>query len=291
MRIAFLGLGVMGYPMAGHLASRGHEVTVYNRTAAKAARWVEAFGVHGGKSAATPTLAAKDCEIVCACVGNDDDLRAVMTGPDGAFQQATPGTIFVDHTTASANVARELYAAARERGLNFIDAPVSGGELGAQNGTLTIMCGGDVDAFQRAEPVIAAYARATTRIGESGAGQLAKMVNQISVAGLLQALAEAIAFGERAGLDMALVLDVIGKGAASSWQLENRGPTMIENKFDFGFAVDWMRKDLGLCLEEARRNGATLPVTSLVDQFYADLQQMGGARDDTSSLIRRLRHP
>jgi 3-hydroxyisobutyrate dehydrogenase len=291
MRIAFLGLGVMGFPMAGHLAAKGHAVTVYNRTAAKATRWVDEFGAHGGKAAATPALAAKDCEIVCACVGNDDDLRAVMTGPDGAFQHAAPGTIFVDHTTASASVARELYAAARERGLHFVDAPVSGGEVGAQKGMLTIMCGGDVDAFQRAEPVMAAYARAATRIGECGAGQLAKMVNQISVAGLLQALSEAIAFGEHAGLDMALVLDVIGKGAAGSWQLENRGPTMIQSKFDFGFAVDWMRKDLGLCLEEARRNGATLPVTSLVDQFYADLQQMGGSRDDTSSLIRRLRRP
>ena len=290
MRVAFLGLGVMGYPMAGHLAAKGHEVIVYNRTEAKAARWVEAFGKHGGKSAATPALAAMNCDIVCACVGNDDDLRAIMTGPDGAFQHAAPGTVFVDHTTASASVARELHAAARERGCHFVDAPVSGGQAGAQQGILTIMCGGDLDAFQRAEPVIAAYARAVTRIGESGAGQLAKMVNQISVAGLLQALSEAITFGEHAGLDMKLVLDVIGKGAAASWQMEHRGPTMLQNKFDFGFAVDWMRKDLGLCLDEARRNGATLPVTSLVDQFYADLQQMGGSRDDTSSLIKRLRH-
>ncbi|WP_035883499.1 NAD(P)-dependent oxidoreductase [Cupriavidus metallidurans] len=289
MRVAFLGLGVMGYPMAGHLAAKGHDVTVYNRTAAKAERWVQAFGKHGGKLAATPALAAVDCDIVCACVGNDDDLRAVMTGPDGAFQRAAPGTIFVDHTTASASVARELHAAARERGCHFIDAPVSGGQAGAEQGILTIMCGGDPEAFQRAEPVIAAYARAVTRIGESGAGQLAKMVNQISVAGLLQALSEAIAFGEHAGLDMRVVLDVISKGAASSWQMENRGPTMLQNKFDFGFAVDWMRKDLGLCLDEARCNGATLPVTSLVDQFYADLQQMGSSRDDTSSLIKRLR--
>ncbi|WP_454766349.1 NAD(P)-dependent oxidoreductase [Cupriavidus campinensis] len=289
MRVAFLGLGVMGFHMAGHLAAKGHEVTVYNRTAAKAARWVATFGQHGGKSAPTPALAAKDAEIVCACVGNDNDLREVMTGPDGAFSQAAPGTIFVDHTTASAAVARELYAAARERGLHFIDGPVSGGEVGAEKGILTIMCGGDAEPFTRAEPVIAAYGRAVTRIGESGAGQLAKMVNQISIAGLVQALSEAIAFGERAGLDMPLVLDVISKGAAGSWQLEHRGPTMVQDKFDFGFAVDWMRKDLGLCLDEARRNGATLPVTAMVDQFYADLQRMGYSRADTSSLIKRLR--
>lgn len=286
MRIAFLGLGVMGFPMAGHLAAKGHQVTVYNRTASKAQSWV---GQHGGASAPTPAQAARDADIVCSCVGNDDDLRAVLTGPDGAFEGAPAGCIFVDHTTASANVARELNALAVERGFAFLDAPVSGGEAGAQKGVLTIMCGGDEAVFQRAEPVLACYARAVTRIGGAGSGQLAKMVNQIAIAGLLQGLSEAIAFGERAGLDMPLVLDVISKGAAGSWQLENRGPTMVQNKFDFGFAVDWMRKDLGLCLDESRRNGATLPVTALVDQFYADLQRMGGGRDDTSSLIRRLR--
>ncbi|KAA0182900.1 NAD(P)-dependent oxidoreductase [Cupriavidus gilardii] len=286
MRVAFLGLGVMGFHMAGHLAAKGHQVTVYNRTASKAQAWVERFG---GKSAATPALAARDAELVCSCVGNDDDLRAVLTGADGAFDAAPAGCIFVDHTTASANVARELYEQANARGLHFIDAPVSGGESGAQNGVLTVMCGGDEAVFARAEPVISAFARAVTRIGGPGAGQLAKMVNQIAIAGLLEGLSEAIAFGQRAGLDMLLVLSVISKGAAGSWQLENRGPTMVEGKFDFGFAVDWMRKDLGLCLDEARRNGATLPVTALVDQFYAELQRDGGGRDDTSSLIRRLR--
>ncbi len=286
MRVAFLGLGVMGFHMAGHLAAKGHQVTVYNRTASKAQAWVELFG---GQSAATPALAARDAELVCSCVGNDDDLRAVLTGPDGAFDAAPAGCIFVDHTTASANVARELYEQAGARDLHFIDAPVSGGESGAQNGVLTVMCGGDEAVFARAEPVISAFARAVTRIGGPGAGQLAKMVNQIAIAGLLEGLSEAIAFGQRAGLDMPLVLSVISKGAAGSWQLENRGPTMVEGKFDFGFAVDWMRKDLGLCLDEARRNGATLPVTALVDQFYAELQRDGGGRDDTSSLIRRLR--
>ncbi|MCG5258947.1 NAD(P)-dependent oxidoreductase [Cupriavidus gilardii] len=286
MRVAFLGLGVMGFHMAGHLAAKGHQVTVYNRTASKAQAWVERFG---GQSAATPALAARDAELVCSCVGNDDDLRAVLTGPDGAFHAAPAGCIFVDHTTASANVARELYEQANARGLHFLDAPVSGGESGAQNGVLTVMCGGDEAVFARAQPVIAAFARAVTRIGGAGAGQLAKMVNQIAIAGLLEGLSEAIAFGQRAGLDMPLVLSVISKGAAGSWQLENRGPTMVEGKFDFGFAVDWMRKDLGLCLDEARRNGATLPVTALVDQFYAELQREGGGRDDTSSLIRRLR--
>ncbi len=286
MRVAFLGLGVMGFHMAGHLAAKGHQVTVYNRTASKAQAWVERFG---GKSAATPALAARDAELVCSCVGNDDDLRAVLTGADGAFDAAPAGCIFVDHTTASANVARELYERANARGLHFIDAPVSGGESGAQNGVLTVMCGGDEAVFACAEPVISAFARAVTRIGGPGAGQLAKMVNQIAIAGLLEGLSEAIAFGQRAGLDMPLVLSVISKGAAGSWQLENRGPTMVEGKFDFGFAVDWMRKDLGLCLDEARRNGATLPVTALVDQFYAELQRDGGGRDDTSSLIRRLR--
>jgi len=286
MRVAFLGLGVMGFHMAGHLAAKGHEVTVYNRTAAKAQAWVAQFG---GNAAETPALAVRQADVVCSCVGNDDDLRSVLIGPDGAFFTAPTGCIFVDHTTASANVARELYAAARERGLHFVDGPVSGGEVGAEKGSLTIMCGGDAEAYARAEPVIGAYARAVTRIGDAGAGQLAKMVNQISIAGLIQGLSEAIAFGERAGLDMRLVLDVISKGAAGSWQLENRGPTMIDNKFDFGFAVDWMRKDLGLCLDEARRNGASLPLTATVDQFYADLQQMGCGRADTSSLIKRLR--
>ncbi|MDW3680617.1 NAD(P)-dependent oxidoreductase [Cupriavidus sp. CV2] len=286
MRVAFIGLGVMGYHMAGHLAANGHQVTVYNRTASKAEQWVAAFG---GKSAATPALAAQGAEVVCSCVGNDDDLRSVLAGKDGAYSNAPEGCVFVDHTTASANVARELYAAASERGLHFVDAPVSGGEVGAQKGILTIMCGADEAVFSRVEAVLGAYGRAVTRIGGCGAGQLAKMVNQICIAGLLQGLSEAIAFGERAGLDMKVVLDVISKGAAGSWQLEHRGPTMIEDKFDFGFAVDWMRKDLGLCLDEARRNGASLPVTAVVDQFYADLQQDGCGRADTSSLIKRLR--
>jgi 3-hydroxyisobutyrate dehydrogenase len=276
----------MGYHMAGHLATKGHQVTVYNRTASKAQRWVAEFG---GTSAATPAQAAQGAEVVCLCVGNDDDLRSVLLGADGAFGGASPDCVFVDHTTASANIARELYRTALERGLHFIDAPVSGGEVGAQKGILTVMCGGDQAIYDRIEPVVGAYARAVTRIGGPGAGQLAKMVNQICIAGLLEGLSEAIAFGERAQLDMGVVLDVISKGAAGSWQLENRGPTMIEGKFDFGFAVDWMRKDLGLCLDESRRNGATLPVTALVDQFYADLQREGGGRDDTSSLIKRLR--
>lgn len=286
MRVAFLGLGVMGYHMAGHLAAKGHQVTVYNRTASKAERWVAEFG---GASAPTPAEAARGAEVVCLCVGNDDDLRSVLVGADGAFGGAARDCVFVDHTTASANVARELYQVARERGLHFVDAPVSGGEVGAQKGILTVMCGGEQAVYDRIAPVVAAYARAVTRIGDAGAGQLAKMVNQICIAGLLQGLSEAIAFGERSQLDMRVVLDVISKGAAGSWQLENRGPTMIEGRFDFGFAVDWMRKDLGLCLDESRRNGATLPVTALVDQFYADLQRAGGGRDDTSSLIKRLR--
>ena len=286
MRVAFLGLGVMGHHMAAHLVAKGHEVTVYNRTAARAQAWVDA---HGGKSAPTPAQAAASADVVCSCVGNDDDLRAVLAGPDGAFHGAPAGCVFVDHTTASANVARELHAAALAQGFHFLDAPVSGGEAGAQKGILTIMCGGDAAPFERAKPVMSAYAAAVTRIGEAGAGQLAKMVNQISIAGLIQGLSEAIAFGERAGIDMKLVLDVISKGAAGSWQLENRGPTMLQDKFDFGFAVDWMRKDLGLCLDESRRNGSSLPVTALVDQFYADLQQMGCGRSDTSSLVKRLR--
>lgn len=283
---AFLGLGVMGHPMAGHLARAGHRVTVYNRTAAKAGAWA---GEYGGATAATPREAAHGADLVCACVGNDDDLRAVALGPDGAFAGMPRGAVFVDHTTASAEVARELYAAAKERGLHFVDAPVSGGQAGAVNGVLTVMCGGDAEPFERVKPVLGAYARAVTLVGTSGAGQLAKMVNQTAIAGLLQGLAEAIAFGQKAGLDMKLVLEVIGKGAAQSWQMDNRGGTMIENRFDFGFAVDWMRKDLGLVLEEGRRLGARLPVTALVDQFYADVQAAGGNRLDTSSLIKRLR--
>ena len=284
--VAFLGLGVMGYPMAGHLAAAGHKVTVYNRTAAKSAEWVK---THGGASAATPAAAASGAELVFACVGNDDDLRSITVGADGAFAGMQRGAIFVDHTTASAAVARELAAAAAGRGVGFVDAPVSGGNLGAINGALTVMCGGDAASFDAARPVAMAFAKAMTLLGPSGSGQLAKMVNQIAIAGLVQGLSEAIAFGQRAGLDMKAVLEVIGKGAAQSWQMDNRGPTMIQGKFDFGFAVDWMRKDLGIALEEARRNGARLPVTALVDQFYAELQADGGNRADTSSLIQRLR--
>jgi 3-hydroxyisobutyrate dehydrogenase-like beta-hydroxyacid dehydrogenase len=284
--VAFLGLGVMGHPMAGHLARAGHAVTVYNRTAAKAQAWA---GEYGGATAATPREAAAGAAFVFACVGNDDDLRAVTLGADGAFAGMPPGAVFVDHTTASAAVARELHSAARAGGLHFVDAPVSGGQAGAVNGALTVMCGGDAEPFAAMRPQALAYARAVTRVGESGAGQLAKMVNQITIAGLVQGLAEALAFGQRAGLDMPLVLEVIGKGAAQSWQMDNRGRTMLEDKFDFGFAVDWMRKDLGLVLDEARRNGAQLPVTALVDQFYAEIQAQGGRRWDTSSLMRRLR--
>jgi 3-hydroxyisobutyrate dehydrogenase-like beta-hydroxyacid dehydrogenase len=284
--VAFLGLGVMGHPMAGHLQRAGHRVTVYNRTGSKAQAWAAEYG---GRAASTPRDAAAGASIVFACVGNDDDLRSVVLGSDGAFAGMGSDAIFVDHTTASAEVARELYAAARARGLHFVDAPVSGGQAGAVNGALTIMCGGDADAFDRMQPVAMAMAKAVTRIGESGAGQLAKMVNQTCIVGLLQGLAEGIAFGQRAGLDMKLVLDVIGKGAAQSWQMDNRGTTMVDDRFDFGFAVDWMRKDLGLVLDEARRNGAKLPVIALVDQFYADIQSMDGRRWDTSSLIRRLR--
>ena len=285
-RAAFLGLGVMGHPMAGHLARAGHATTVYNRTAAKAAAWLAAYG---GASAPTPREAAAGADIVFACVGNDDDLRAVTLGPDGAFAGMRPGAIFVDHTTASAEVARQLHREALARGLHFIDAPVSGGQAGAVNGALTVMCGGDETPFTAMRPVALSFARAVTRVGPSGAGQLAKMVNQVAIVGMVQALAEALAFGKRAGLDMPLVLDVIGKGAAQSWQMDNRGKTMLEERFDFGFAVDWMRKDLGLVLDEARRNGAQLPVTALVDQFYAEVQALGGQRWDTSSLIRRLR--
>jgi 3-hydroxyisobutyrate dehydrogenase-like beta-hydroxyacid dehydrogenase len=289
-RVAFLGLGVMGYPMAGHLARAGHAVTVYNRSAAKSAAWCAEFaGTSGPRQAETPRLAAQGAELVFCCVGNDDDLRAVTLGADGAFAGMNPGAVFVDHTTASANVARELCTAAKNLGLQFVDAPVSGGQAGAQNGLLTVMCGGDAAAFEAARPAAMAFSRAFTLMGASGAGQLTKMVNQICIAGLVQGLAEAIAFGQKAGLDMTQALDVIGKGAAQSWQLDNRGKTMVAGQFDFGFAVDWMRKDLGLVLDEARRNGARLPVTALVDQFYADVQQMGGNRWDTSSLIKRLK--
>ncbi len=285
-KVAFLGLGVMGYPMAGHLARAGHQVTVYNRTPAKAQAWVAEFG---GTARGTPREAATGAEIVFACVGNDDDLRAITLGANGAFAGMQPGAIFTDHTTASANVARELYGAARNLGLAFVDAPVSGGQAGAQNGVLTVMCGGDAPAFEAVRPTAMAFSRAVTLMGNSGAGQLTKMVNQICIAGLVQGLAEAIAFGQKAGLDMEQVLDVIGKGAAQSWQMDNRGKTMIADQFEFGFAVDWMRKDLGLVLDEAKHNGARLPVTALVDQFYADVQAMGGHRFDTSSLIKRLR--
>jgi len=284
--VAFIGLGVMGHPMAGHLARAGHRVTVHNRSAAKAAAWAAEYG---GTAAATPAQAAAGADLVFACVGNDDDLRAVTVGEHGAFGGMKAGAVFADHTTASATLARELHAAARARGLHFVDAPVSGGQAGAQGGVLTVMCGGDAEPFAAMQPVAMAYARAVTHVGGPGAGQLAKMVNQTCIAGLLQGLAEAIAFGEAAGLDMRRVLEVIGKGAAQSWQMEHRGPTMIDGRFDFGFAVDWMRKDLGLVLDEGRRNGASLPVTALVDQFYADLQHMGGGRWDTSSLVRRLR--
>ncbi|MEJ8836585.1 NAD(P)-dependent oxidoreductase [Ramlibacter sp. AN1133] len=285
-KVAFLGLGVMGFPMAGHLALAGHRVTVYNRSAAKRDAWCKEFS---GTAAATPREAVAGCELVFCCVGNDDDLRAVVLGEQGAFSGMKKGTVFIDHTTASANVARELSAEAARHGLQFVDAPVSGGQAGAQNGMLTVMCGGEQAAFDAARPVAMAFSRACTLLGASGAGQLAKMVNQISIAGLVQGLSEAIAFGTKAGLDMEQVLEVIGKGAAQSWQMDNRGKTMIADKFEFGFAVDWMRKDLGLCLDEAKRNGARLPVTALVDQFYADIQAMGGNRWDTSSLIKRIR--
>ena len=290
--VAFLGLGVMGYPMAGHLARAGHHVTIYNRTATKSIAWCAEFAGAAGENcthAATPQLAARNADVVFCCVGNDDDLRSVTLGAQGAFAGMKPSAIFVDHTTASADIARELGTAARSMGLHFVDAPVSGGQAGAQNGLLTVMCGGDAAAFDTAKPVAMAFSKAVTLLGDNGAGQLAKMVNQICIAGLVQGLSEAVAFGQRAGLDMNQVLDVIGKGAAQSWQLDNRGKTMVADKFDFGFAVDWMRKDLGLVLDEGKRNGARLPVTALVDQFYADVQAMGGRRWDTSSLIKRLK--
>lgn len=284
-KVAFLGLGVMGYPMARHLASKGHEVTVFNRTAEKARKWVSE---NGGAMAATPAEAAAGKEIVFACVGNDDDLRSVVVGPDGAFSGMAKGAIFVDHTTASAEVARELHAAGAEKGVGFIDAPVSGGQAGAENGVLTVMCGGDQATYDKAEPAIMSFARACRLMGPSGSGQLTKMVNQICIAGLVQGLAEGVHFGKKAGLDIEAVLDVISKGAAGSWQMENRGKTMNQGKFDFGFAVDWMRKDLAICLAEARRNGAHLPATALVDQFYSEVQKLGGGRWDTSSLLARL---
>ncbi len=285
-KVAFLGLGVMGYPMAGHLAAAGHEVCVYNRTTAKAESWVAR---HGGCMAATPRAAAAGCEIVFACVGNDDDLRSVVGGADGALAGMAEGAIFVDHTTASADVTRDLYAEAAQKGIAFIDGPVSGGQAGAENGVLTVMCGGDEAPYAKAEPVIAAFARSCRLMGDSGAGQLTKMVNQICIAGLLQGLAEGLHFAQKAGLDGEAVVDVISKGAAGSWQMENRYKTMLADEFDFGFAVDWMRKDLGIVLAEAGHNGASLPGTALIDQYYKDVQNMGGNRWDTSSLIRRLK--
>jgi 3-hydroxyisobutyrate dehydrogenase-like beta-hydroxyacid dehydrogenase len=285
-RVAFIGLGTMGYPMAGHLARAGHAVTIYNRTATKAGRWV---AEHGGAAAPTPRQAAAGAEVVFTCVGGDADLREVLLGADGAFAGMPPGAVLFDDTTASAAAARELAGEAAARGLAFVDAPVSGGQAGAEAGTLTVMCGGDAAAFARARPAALAFARAVTLVGPSGSGQLAKMVNQVCIAGLVQGLAEGIVFGERAGLDMKCVLEVIGKGAAQSWQMDNRGATMLADRYDFGFAVDWMRKDLAMCLAEARRVGAALPVTTLVDRFYAEVQAMGGGRWDTSSLARRLR--
>jgi 3-hydroxyisobutyrate dehydrogenase-like beta-hydroxyacid dehydrogenase len=284
-KVAFLGLGVMGFPMAGHLKARGYDVTVYNRSPAKAQAWVDK---HGGKSAPTPAAATKDAELVMMCVGNDKDLLEVALGAEGALAGMKPGAVLVDHTTASADAARKLFEAAKAKGVSFIDAPVSGGQAGAENGKLTVMCGGDPAAFERARPVMDSYARAVTLLGPAGSGQLTKMVNQICIAGLIQGLSEGIAFAEKAGLDADLVLDVISKGAAQSWQMDNRGKTMHQRKFDFGFAVDWMRKDLGICLEEARRNGAKLPMTEVIDKYYGEVQDSGGKRWDTSSLITRL---
>ena len=285
-RLAFLGLGVMGGPMARHLAAKGHQVTVYNRTTAKAEAWVAA---HGGTLGHTPAEAVAGAEFVMACVGNDDDLAHICTGPDGAFAAMAPGTVFVDHTTVSAQITRHLAGIAAAQGIGFVDAPVSGGQAGAENGVLSVMCGGSIEDYDRAEPIIAAYARICRRLGDSGAGQLAKMMNQICIAGLMQGLSEALAFGQKAGLDGEAVVEVISQGAAGSWQMVNRHKTMLKDEFDFGFAVDWMRKDLGICLKTADALGASLPVTALVDQFYKDVQNMGGGRNDTSSLIRRLR--
>ncbi len=284
-KVAFLGLGAMGYPMAGHLKTKGHDVTVYNRTAATAEKWVEEFG---GRRAVTPREAAKGQEFVFACVGNDDDLRSVTTGAEGVFESLEKSAVFVDHTTASAAVARELNAIANAQGFGFVDAPISGGQAGAEAGALSVMCGGEPTAYARVEPVIISYAKACRLMGPAGSGQLTKMINQICIAGLLQALAEGLHFAKRAGLDPSAAVEIISQGAAQSWQMDNRHKTMSAGKFDFGFAVNWMRKDLALCMEEARRNGATLPVAALVDQFYAEIQQMGGARWDTSSLIARL---
>ncbi len=288
VKTAWLGLGVMGFPMAGHLVARGGcDMTVYNRSAEKAARWTAA---HKGETAATPREAVAGADFVFACVGNDDDLRQVTIGPDGAFDAMKKGAVFVDHTTASAAVARELHGEAKRRGLGFVDAPVSGGQAGAENGVLTVMCGGDANDYAKAEPLIVHFSKMRKLLGPAGSGQLAKMVNQIAIAGLVQGLAEAVNFGMKAGLDMEAVVDVISKGAAGSWQMENRHKTMIAGKFDFGFAADWMRKDLGICLDEAKRNGALLPITALVDQFYAEVQKLGGGRWDTSSLIARFQN-
>jgi len=287
MKVAFLGLGVMGYPMAGHLVNKGgHEVAVFNRTFAKAEKWASEFG---GSAHQTPREAAEGADIVCMCVGNDDDVRSVTYGDDGVLAGMKSGAILIDHTTASAEVAREVGAAAKEKGFGYLDAPVSGGQAGAENGVLTIMIGGDQASYDAAQSILESYAKMHKLLGDVGSGQLAKMVNQICIAGLVQGLSEGIAFGMQAGLDMKAVLDVISKGAAGSWQMDNRGETMVDDKFDFGFAVDWMRKDLGISLDEAKRNGARLPATALVDQFYADVQKMGGGRWDTSSLIRRIR--
>ena len=285
-KVTFIGLGVMGYPMAGYLARAGHPVTVFNRTTAKAERWVAEFG---GESATSPAAAAEDAGFVFCCVGNDDDLRSVTTGKDGAFAGMRPGAVFVDHTTTSAAVARELHAEAKQRGVSFVDAPVSGGQAGAENGQLTVMIGGDEEAVARAAPLIDCYARMQARLGDAGAGQLAKMVNQICIAGLVQGLSEGLNFAQRAGLNGHKVVDVISKGAAGSWQMENRGHTMLDDEFEFGFAVDWMRKDLGICIEESARNGAELPITRIVNDYYGEVQAMGGGRWDTSSLIRRFR--
>lgn len=286
-KVAFIGLGVMGFAMAGHLAKAGFTVRVFNRTGAKAEQWI---AQHGGQAAATPAEAAEGVALVFSCVGNDDDLRQVTLGANGAFERMSEGAIFIDHTTASAKVARELSAAASQRGLAFLDAPVSGGQAGAENGTLTVMIGGEEEPFERARPAISAYARSVKRLGPSGCGQLAKMVNQICLAGLIEALAEGLHFAKAVGLDPEAVVEVISKGAAQSWQMDNRSATMIEGRYDFGFAVDWMRKDLAIALEEARRNGASLPVTALVDQLYSEVQAIGGGRWDTSSLIVRLGH-
>ena len=285
-KVAFLGLGVMGYPMAGHLQAAGHDVTVYNRTATKAQAWVDQ---HGGSIATTPEAAAQEAEFVMACVGNDDDLRMVCTGEDGAFHGMASGTTFVDHTTVSAKVTRELYAAGQSKGIAFVDAPISGGQVGAENGVLSIMCGGDQAAYEAAEPIMQVYSKICRRIGDSGAGQMTKMCNQIAIAGLVQGLSEALHFAEKAGLDGRSVVEVISQGAAGSWQMANRYETMLDDHFDHGFAVDWMRKDLGICLDTANETGASLPVTALVDQFYKDVQKLGGGRWDTSSLFKRLR--